>query len=144
MASLLYRLGRFSARRAWLVITAWILILGLAGGAFALFGGTLTSAVSIPGTATQQVSDELSEKFPEASGGRGTVVFTTTDDTEFTDAQKADIAALLEETEGLDNVTSTTNPFDTQAQIDDSAQQIIDGRDQIGRASCRERVLPTV
>ena len=131
MASLLYRLGRFSARRAWLVITAWILILGLAGGAFALFGGTLTSAVSIPGTATQQVSDELSEKFPEASGGRGTVVFTTTDDTEFTDAQKADIAALLEETEGLDNVTSTTNPFDTQAQIDDSAQQIVDGRDQI-------------
>jgi len=131
MASLLYRLGRFSARRAWLVITAWILVLGLAGGAFALFGGTLTSAVSIPGTATQQVSDELSEKFPAASGGRGTVVFTTTDDTEFTDAQKADIAALLEETEGLDNVTSTTNPFDTQAQIDGQADTISDGRDQI-------------
>jgi RND superfamily putative drug exporter len=131
MASLLYRLGRFSARRAWLVITAWILVLGLAGGAFALFGGTLTSAVSIPGTATQQVSDELSEKFPAASGGRGTVVFTTTDDTEFTDTQKADIAALLEETEGLDNVTSTTNPFDTQAQIDGQADTIADGRDQI-------------
>ena len=41
MASLLYRLGRFSARRAWLVIVAWVVILGLAGGAFALFGGTL-------------------------------------------------------------------------------------------------------
>ena len=53
MATLLYRLGRFSARRAWLVIVAWVVILGLAGGAFALFGGTLTSAVSIPGTATQ-------------------------------------------------------------------------------------------
>jgi RND superfamily putative drug exporter len=131
MASLLYRLGRFSARRAWLVIVAWILVLGLAGGAFALFGGTLTSAVSIPGTATQKVSDELSEKFPEASGGRGTVVFTTTDDTEFTEAQKADIADLLEETEGLDNVKSTTNPFDTQAQIDGQAQQITDGRTQI-------------
>ena len=131
MASLLYRLGIFSARRAWLVIVAWIVILGLAGGAFALFGGTLTSAVSIPGTATQKVSDELAEKFPSASGGRGTVVFTTTDDTEFTDAQKTAIADLLTKAEGLDDVKATTNPFDTQAQIDEGAQKVADGRQQI-------------
>jgi RND superfamily putative drug exporter len=131
MASLLYRLGRFSARRAWLVIVAWVVILGLAGGAFALFGGTLTSAVSIPGTATQAVSDELSEKFPAASGGQGTVVFTTTDDSPFTEEQKTAIADLLTETEGLDEVKGTTNPFDTQAQLDDSATQIADGRQQI-------------
>ncbi|MET0955064.1 MAG: MMPL family transporter [Cryobacterium sp.] len=131
MASLLYRLGRFSARRAWLVIVAWVVILGLAGGAFALFGGTLTSAVSIPGTATQKVSDELAEKFPAASGGRGTVVFTTTDDSAFTAEQQTAIGDLLEETVKLDNVKSYTNPFETQAQIDDSAQQIIDGRQQL-------------
>src|SRR6188508_578045 len=131
MASLLYRLGRFSARRAWLVIVAWVVVLGLAGGAFALFGGTLTSAVSIPGTATQKVSDELAEKFPSASGGRGTVVFTTTDDTAFTDEQKTAIGALLEKATELDDVKATTNPFDTQAQIDDSAQKVVDGRQQI-------------
>ncbi|PXA71842.1 MMPL family transporter [Cryobacterium arcticum] len=131
MASLLYRLGRFSARRAWLVIVAWVVILGLAGGAFALFGGTLTSAVSIPGTATQKVSDELAEKFPAASGGRGTVVFTTTDDSAFTAEQQTAIGDLLDETVELDNVKSTTNPFETQAQIDDSAQQVIDGRQQL-------------
>ncbi|TFD93280.1 MMPL family transporter [Cryobacterium lactosi] len=131
MASLLYRLGRFSARRAWLIIVAWVVILGLAGGAFALFGGTLTSAVSIPGTATQAVSDELAEKFPAASGGRGTVVFTTTDDSAFTAEQKTAIGDLLTDTVGLDNVKSSTNPFDTQAQIDDQAQKIVDGRAQI-------------
>lgn len=131
MASLLYRLGRFSARRAWLVIVAWVVILGLAGGAFALFGGTLTSSVSIPGTATQAVSDELAEKFPAASGGRGTVVFTTTDDAAFTEEQKAAIGELLTDTVELDNVTSSTNPFDTQAQIDSQAQQIVDGRQAI-------------
>ena len=131
MASLLYRLGRFSARRAWLIIVAWVVILGLAGGAFALFGGTLTSSVSIPGTATQAVSDELAEKFPAASGGRGTVVFTTTDDSAFTAEQKTAIGELLTDTVELDNVTSSTNPFDTQAQIDGSAQQIVEGRQQI-------------
>jgi RND superfamily putative drug exporter len=137
MASLLYRLGRFSARRAWLVIVAWVVILGLAGGAFALFGGTLTSAVSIPGTATQKVSDELAEKFPAASGGRGTVVFTTTDDSAFTDEQKTAIADLLTKTEGLDDVKATTNPFETQAQLDDSAQKIVDGRAQIADATAK-------
>jgi RND superfamily putative drug exporter len=131
MASLLYRLGRFSARRAWLVIVSWVVVLGLAGGAFALFGGTLSSAVSIPGTATQEVSDELAEKFPAASGGRGTVVFTTTDDTAFTEEQKTAIGELLAETVDLDEVKATTNPFDTQAQIDAGAQQVEDGRAQL-------------
>jgi RND superfamily putative drug exporter len=137
MASLLYRLGRFSARRAWLVIVAWVVILGVAGGAFALFGGTLTSAVSIPGTATQKVSDELTEKFPQASGGRGTVVFTTTDDSPFTDDQKARIGALLADTSHLHDVKATTNPFDTQAQIDKRSQQIVDGRKQIADATAQ-------
>jgi RND superfamily putative drug exporter len=137
MASLLYRLGRFSARRAWLVIVAWVVILGLAGGAFALFGGTLTSAVSIPGTATQKVSDELAEKFPQASGGRGTVVFTTTDDSPFTDEQKTAIGDLLDDTNDLDDVKATTNPFETQAQIEDQAKQIVDGRSQIEDATAQ-------
>jgi RND superfamily putative drug exporter len=137
MASLLYRLGRFSARRAWLVIVAWVVILGLAGGAFALFGGTLTSAVSIPGTATQKVSDELAEKFPQASGGRGTVVFTTTDDSPFTDEQKTAIGGLLDDTNDLDDVKATTNPFETQAQIEDQAKQIVDGRSQIEDATAQ-------
>ena len=131
MASLLYRLGRFSAHRSWLVIVAWIVILGLAGGGFAVFGGALTSAVSIPGTATQKVADELSDKFPAASGGRGTVVFTTTDDAAFTAEQQTAIGDLLTRTVDLDEVTSATNPFETQAQIDDQGQQIADGREQI-------------
>ena len=135
MATLLYRLGRFSAHRAWLVIVAWVVILCLAGGAFALFGGTLTSSVSIPGTATQKVSDELSEKFPAASGGRGTVVFTTTDDTPFTAAQKTAVGDLLTSTVALDEVTSATDPFATQAQIDAQAQQITDGRQQLTDAT---------
>jgi RND superfamily putative drug exporter len=135
MASLLYRLGRFSAHRAWLVIVAWIVILGLAGGGFAVFGGALTSAVSIPGTATQKVADELSDKFPAASGGRGTVVFTTTDDAAFTAEQQTAIGDLLTRTVDLDEVTSATNPFETQAQIDDQGQQIADGREQITDAT---------
>jgi RND superfamily putative drug exporter len=112
-------------------------VLGLAGGAFALFGGTLTTAVSIPGTATQTVSDELSEKFPAASGGRGTVVFTTTDDSAFTEEQKTAIGELLTDTVELDEVKGTTNPFETQAQLDDGAAQIEAGRTQLAAGTAQ-------
>jgi RND superfamily putative drug exporter len=118
-----------------LVIVAWLAILALAGGAFALFGGTLSSAVSIPGTATQTVSDQLADEFPAASGGRGTVVFTTSDDEPFTEAQQTAIGDLLTDTEELDDVKATTNPFDTQAQIDGQADTIADGRQQIADAT---------
>jgi RND superfamily putative drug exporter len=134
MATLLYRLGRFAARRAWLVIVSWVVLLGLAGGAFALFGGTLTSAVSIPGTATQQVADQLSEEFPAASGGSGTVVFATEDESEFTDSQKSAIADVLAEVENVDTVTATTDPFVTQAELDSQRAQVSDGAAQLDAA----------
>ncbi len=131
MATLLYRLGRFSARRAWLMLVSWLLILGVAGGAFALFGGSLTSAVAIPGTATQKVADELAERFPEASGGLGSVVFTTTDGAEFTEAQKTEIGELLTHTTSINGVKDVINPFDTQAQLAEQSNKIADGRQQL-------------
>ena len=137
MASLLYRLGRLSARRAWLVIVSWVVILGLSGGAFALFGGALSSAVSIPGTATQEVSDELAEKFPSASGGRGSVVFTTGDDSAFTDEQEEAVGDLLADATDLPDVKSTLNPFETQEQIDTQAQRIADGREQLAEGTAQ-------
>jgi RND superfamily putative drug exporter len=42
MASLLYRLGKFSAHRAWFVILAWVLILGAAGTLAVTGGGKLS------------------------------------------------------------------------------------------------------
>ncbi|CAN5347049.1 MMPL family transporter [soil metagenome] len=134
MAELLYRLGRFSARRAWTVIVAWIVILGLAVGSFLAFGGTLSSAISIPGTATSKVTDQLAEKFPSASGGTGTVVFHTGDDSAFTDAQKTGIGTLLTSAAKLDGVDSTTDPFATQQEIDAQKQKLTDGQAQLATA----------
>ena len=84
MATFLYRLGRFCARRARLVVVIWVALLAVAGGAYALGHGTLSSAVSIPGTATAQVTDQLRAALPAASGGSGTVVFHTADGSAFT------------------------------------------------------------
>nr|BFE60270.1 MMPL family transporter [Dactylosporangium thailandense] len=131
MAELLYRLGRFSARRHWVVIATWIVVIGLAGGAYALFHGSLSGAITIPGTPTSKVADELAAKFPKASGGSGTVVFATTSGSAFTDQQKAGIAALLKDLGGEPGVKGTTDPFQTQTERDAQQQKITDGRAQL-------------
>lgn len=137
MAGLLYRLGRFSARRAWVVITAWIVILGVAGGAYVLGHGSLTSAVTIPGTATERVTNHLKDKFPAASSGTGTVVFHTDDSSAFTADQTAAISAALADVTKLDGVSGVTDPFQTAAGLADQQAKIDSGRQQITAAQAQ-------
>ncbi len=136
MASLLYRLGSFAARRAWTVIVSWVIVLGLGVGAFLTLGGTLSNSFDIPGTASGAVTDQLAEKLPDTAGGTGTVVYTTTDGSPFTDEQKQEISDLATSAEDLDGVASVIDPFETQQQQADQAQQLADGQTQItdGRA----------
>ncbi|TDW72025.1 RND superfamily putative drug exporter [Curtobacterium sp. PhB25] len=136
MAGLLYRLGRFSARRHWLVIITWVVIMAVAGVTYSLFSGTISSAISIPNTKTSQVQDELADKFPSANGGNGTIVFETKNGKAFTDAQKSEVADFLTKVEKLDGVKGATSGFDTQDQLDEQRQKIVDGRKEItdGRA----------
>ncbi|BDZ51266.1 hypothetical protein GCM10025867_35070 [Frondihabitans sucicola] len=134
MAGLLYRLGRFAARRHWTVIIAWVVIIALAGVGFSLFKGTVSSAITIPGTATSKVTDELAAKFPKASGGSGSIVFATTSGKAFTADQKTGVADLLKKFDGYSGVKSTTNPFTTQDSLTKQRDQVTTGRDKIATA----------
>lgn len=131
MAELLYRLGKLSARRAWVVIVAWIVVLAVAAGGFLIGFKGLTSSFDVPGTASGAVTDELQKKLPDYSGASGIVVFTTDDGSALTDAQTADISALVADSGDLPDVADVIDPFDTEAQRADQADQITDGRAQI-------------
>jgi len=135
MAGLLYRLGRFSARRRWTVIIAWVVIIALAGIGFSLFKGTVSTSITIPGTATSKVTDELAAKFPKASGGSGSIVFQTTTGKLFTADQKSGIAALLAKFDGYQGVKSTMNPFATQNLLTKQRDEVASGRTQIATAT---------
>ncbi|WP_337000433.1 MULTISPECIES: MMPL family transporter [unclassified Microbacterium] len=131
MAALLYRLGSFAARKAWTVIAAWVLILGLGVGAFLTLGGTLSNSFDIPGTASGAVIDELADKLPDTAGGTGTVVYKTENGEPFTDAQKQAISDLAVSADKLDGVARVIDPFDAQKQQQDQAQKLADGETQI-------------
>ncbi|MBO9578025.1 MAG: MMPL family transporter [Microbacteriaceae bacterium] len=130
MAALLYRLGRLAARRAWIVLSAWIVALGLAVGGFLAFGGTLSANFNIPGTATDRVTQQLAEALPDYAGAAATVVFRA-EDGAFSAEQQDAIAGLLAEVEEQDGVAAVVDPFDTEAQRADQAQQLEDARADI-------------
>ncbi len=131
MAELLYRLGHFAARRAVPVIVTWVVLLVLAVGAFLLGGKALTSSFDIPGTASGAVLDELAQKLPDFSGASGTVVFSTSDGSALSDAQKAQISAEVAGATGLPDVSAVNDPFTTEQKRADQAAQIADGRTKI-------------
>jgi putative drug exporter of the RND superfamily len=117
MAELLYRLGKLATRRAWVVITAWLLLLAATVTSMTLAGGKLSTAMSIPGTQAQQVIDDLKKSFPAASHGNASVVFHTTSG-KFTDAQITAIGKELTQVAKLPGINSVMNPFTVQASKD--------------------------
>ena len=137
MAVLLNRLGRWCARHRWGVVAAWVAILAIvATGALALMK-PLTNDISIPGSRFETVLDTLREEIPEASGTTGTVVFTT--DEPFTDEQRASVADVVEQWNAMPDVEAV-DPFESQAQLDATAEDLAEGRTQLeeGRAELEQ------
>lgn len=136
MAELLHRLGTFAARRAWIVISAWVVILAIAVGGFLVGFKGLTSSFDIPGTASGDVIAELERELPDFSGASGTVVFHSEDGAALTDDQRTAITAVVDSARELPDVAGVNDPFATEQQLADQRQQLTDGRTQLedGRA----------
>lgn len=132
MAKLLYRLGRFSARRAWVVIIAWVILLAAAVTGFSLGGGTLTDKITIPGTATQQVQDRLQKVLGGGNQGSGTIVLHS--DEGFSPAQKSNIKSVIADTVKVDGVDSVSDPFETASERASQAEDIVEGQHQLADA----------
>lgn len=131
MAELLFRIGRFAARRHWTVIGAWLGLLALSAVTYVSFAGALSSNITLPDTPTTQVSQQLERDFEGTGGGSGSIVAETTDGSAFSAAQQRDLVALFDQVAGVDSVADVSDPFATQDQLDSSAQQVADGRTQL-------------
>src|SRR6478735_5368819 len=123
MALLLYRLGKFSYRHRWLVISLWLAVLVAVGGAAAAFHGTMSNNFQIPGTETQQMADKLKQELPKSSGGSAGIVFESQNG-QFTQAGKDAVSAALTKLKALPEVQGTVDPFAAQAQLAAAEQQM--------------------
>jgi len=134
MAKFLFNLGAFSARRAWLVLSAWLIILATSVALAGISGGSFTTTMSVPGTPAQKTIDQLKANFSDASRGSGQVVLATHDGKEFTVSEKAAINKVLTELESLPRVDDVLNPFKTQKQLDDARAELADGQTKLDDA----------
>ena len=150
MATWLYRIGEAAARRAWAVILAWALIIAGVAGAYTAFHGKLSNTFTMPGTQTQQLSDELAQRFPSANRGSGQIILTTGDGTALTEEQKQAFSTALSALPSeVPSVDAVTDPFTTtsklaeaknqldeaHAKIDAAPAQIEDGKKQLNAAA---------
>ena len=114
MSSLLYSLGRWSFRNRRRVLALWALVLVLAGGATLLLNRGTDSAVSIPGTESQNALDRLANTFPEVSGGNAQIVIVAAKGRLVTDDDyRSGIATELSAVEKVDGVDTATSPYST-------------------------------
>jgi len=129
MATLLYRIGRFSYRRPWRVIGVWMLLLvGILGGGFAL-GGQTQESFAIPGTESQNALDRLEAVFPSVAGASAQVVVVVPDgdsvtDTKYTAAIE-EIADAAADIDGVDSVVSPFSEYAGEAVSDDESMAIL-------------------
>ncbi|MGX6607685.1 MMPL family transporter [Micromonosporaceae bacterium Da 78-11] len=113
MATLLYRLGRFSFRRRGLVTVLWVVILGLFGLGAATLSGPTSNAFSIPGTESSRAIDVIADKM---GGGGNTasanVVFTVSGEATLTaGAPKAAVENAVAQLAKAPQVARVADPF---------------------------------
>ncbi|GGL38422.1 MMPL family transporter [Phycicoccus endophyticus] len=139
MSTALYRLGRWCAAHAWPVLAIWLVVLAVAGALAGTIGRPLTSQISIPGTEFERVIDQLGTEIPAAAGGSGRIVLES-DSGSFTDAQQKAVAEAIDAWTSLPHVEGATDPFETQEQIDASADQLAASEKQLeqGRAQLEQ------
>nr|MDT0666322.1 MMPL family transporter [Micromonospora sp. DSM 115978] len=103
MAHFLQRLGRVSFRRRKIVLAIWLGVLVLSGVGAATLSGPTTDSFTIPGTDSQQASDLLSERFPQAAadGATARVVFHAPDGATLTDPDQQAVVAVREPSRDL-------------------------------------------
>ena len=113
MSQSLYRLGRLSARRPWLVIGSWLVLAVVVVGASSTLGQRLKDSLDVPGLDSQQASELMAAAGAGDAGLTAQVVVTPLDkDATFFDSAEARsaLAHLQAGAAALPHVLGTTAP----------------------------------
>jgi putative drug exporter of the RND superfamily len=109
MNMLLERLGAFSARRAWIIIAAWVVILAGLLLAHHASGGEYVNNYTVAGSGSSVGKDLLSSTFPQQGGYAGQIVFHAKSGT--VAAQQNVVSQSVTNVSKLPDVIKAVSPF---------------------------------
>jgi putative drug exporter of the RND superfamily len=127
MSHFLYRVGRWSFQRPWVAILGWLALIAAVIALISVNGVTMTSDMSINGTKSQAVLDELAEELPDATGGQGSFVFTVPAGQDISDPERLKvIMGIVDDVYADDHVLGSVDELQAPArqQIDAANAQI--------------------
>ena len=106
---LLERLGGFAARRHWIIIIAWLVILGGLFGLRHAFGGEFVNNYTVSGSDSATGLDVLHSTYPQQGGYPGQIVFHARTGT--VSAQQSAVNQATSNVSKLPNVLTAVSPF---------------------------------
>ncbi|MEM8621059.1 MAG: MMPL family transporter [Actinomycetota bacterium] len=111
MSAFLYRLGRFSARRPWVVIGAWVLVAVVVVTASSTLGRDLEDSFEVPGLDSARATALLESAASDRAGLTAQVVLAAPEGTSFYDSTVAQsaLAEVQDDVAALPNVLGTTD-----------------------------------
>jgi RND superfamily putative drug exporter len=118
VANFLYRLGRLTFRRRWLVTFLWVAVLAAVGFAAAKAPEAPDAGSPMPGIESQKAFDLMDQRFPGATadGANARVVFIADGGQKITAADnRKTIDAFVERAGVGSQVASAVNPFQAEA-----------------------------
>jgi putative drug exporter of the RND superfamily len=107
--SLLERLAGFAAKRHWVVIIGWLVILGALLGAKQAFGGEYVNNYNVSGSNSGDGQSVLNSTFPQQGGYGGQIVFHARSGT--VADQQAAVNQATSNVAKLPDVTKAVSPF---------------------------------
>jgi RND superfamily putative drug exporter len=127
--AVLEALGRFCARRHWLVLLVWVIVVGGLLAMRSAFGGDFVNDYTVTGSQSANGLNVLNAKFPQQGGYAGQIVFHTKSAT-ITD-QTSSINTAMANVSKLPHVIRSVSPFATA----NSPQIAKDGTTAYGTAA---------
>ena len=121
MARKLYLVGLFAARKKWVVIGAWVLVVVALAACVRAFGSNTTDNLNLPGTDSQAATELLAERFDPQQNGSNPVVFHASEGKVTSGQNKAAIQHAHEAIKQIPHVASAPSPYTRrgQSQISD-------------------------
>ncbi|MDX6307202.1 MAG: putative drug exporter of the superfamily [Nocardioidaceae bacterium] len=113
MHEFLRRLGTTAARRPWLFIGAWLVVLIAVVGLRHQFGGTFANNYTVPGSESSTGLDVLGKSFPAKGGYAGSIVFHSSSGPVSADAQA--VSSSMAAVAKLPDVLAASDPLEDKS-----------------------------
>ena len=145
MATLLQRLAMLAFRHKRAFLAGWLLIMFVVVGGYAVFGSSINSEFTIPGSSSQNALNELQKSLPRAAGTSAQIIFESPTGTKITDPNyHAAVEASLAQAKTAPQVAAVIDPFTAKAISPDGRTALAQVQYAVSRPHLESDSLPAL